>query len=203
MGAFLRKCTSFLAAFLLSAAMFLAIPVLKYLATDSENRSEEKPKQLTLTMSIPPKTQKPPPEPKEASKEKPTTEAPKEMGRSKFSMDLGVGGGGGGGGAVIGGGAGGQASYEEGETDNPPTPIRIVAPSYPEAAAKAGVGGTVKMRIIVMPNGEVSPDIEFIQTPGNYGFEEVIRKAVAQWKFKPATVDGIPVAMRMEYPLEF
>ncbi len=203
MGAFFRKSLTFFLAFVISAAMFLAIPLAKYYATDAGDRTKEEPKQIPLTINIPPKTQKPPPPPKEAPQSKAPSEAPKEMGRSKFTMDLGVGGGGGGGGAVIGGGAGGQASYEEGETDNPPVPMRIVPPQYPEAAAKAGVGGTVKMRIVVLPSGEVSPDIEFLQVPGNYGFEDAIRKAVVQWRFKPATVDGIPVAMRMEYPLEF
>jgi periplasmic protein TonB len=197
----IRKFASLIMAISVCSALFLAWPLYQFFKNNVELKPEKK--LLALNMAaqkLPPKKPKTLEQPKESQKQKPT-DAPKEIARQRFAMDLGVGGGEGG--ASI-GGSNAPASYDEGETDVSPVLQRMVPPEYPEKALKAGVSGNGKIRIVIMPSGDVSSEVEFIQLPGSgLGFEESIRKAVSQWKFKPAQIDGVPVAVKMEFPLQF
>jgi TonB family protein len=197
---FSRKITSFVIALSITSSLFLAWPVFQYFKNNIELKQEKKTLSLVAAPpKTPPKKPKALEQPKEEKKVK-SQEPPKGIARSKFSMDLGVGGEGG---ASL-GGSNAPASYDEGETDVPPVAQRVTAPEYPDKALKAGVAGNAKIRIIILPSGDVSPEIEFLQLPGSgYGFEESIKKAAQQWKFKPAQVDGVPVAAKMEFPLQF
>ena len=198
------KILAFVGSIVMSALLFLSIPITNFIKLNVIQAPEAKKHAIApQAQKLPPKKPKTPPKKlKPPPKAKPKA-APKSIARSKFAMDLGPGGGSGG--AVIGGGGGlDQMSYEEGETDTSPVAMRTPAPDYPEEALKQGVSGLVRMRIVVTPQGGVDmSSIDFLETPGDYGFEDAIRKVLPNWKFKPATVDGIPVATKMEFPLEF
>lgn len=60
--------------------------------------------------------------------------------------------------------------------------IDLVAPVYPPIARKAGIAGTVSVRLAVAQSGEVSR-VEILQGPGP--LRKAALDAVKQWKFKP------------------
>jgi protein TonB len=187
-----------------TALIFLAIPVTNYIKLTVSKAPETEAYKVMSAAQKPP-DKKTPPKPK---MQKPPTKSqpdksPKSIARQRFAMDLGVGGGSGG--AQIASGSGmDQLSYSEGEADVAPVPLRTPAPAYPSKALSSGVGGRVRMRILINTSGDVEVNAtEFIETPGDYGFEDAIREVLPKWKFKPATIDGIPVASKMEFPLEF
>jgi TonB family protein len=73
-----------------------------------------------------------------------------------------------------------------------PSIIRKVAPEYSERARKAGIEGTVKLKLIVAPDGRAK-DIEVVKSLDPELDINAIA-AVAGWIFKPATKNGEPVA---------
>ena len=76
-------------------------------------------------------------------------------------------------------------------------------PEYTEAALKAGVHGSVIIRLNVGKDGNVR-DLRVLNGLG-YGLDESAMKAVQSWKFEPALRDGIPfdcaVAVELDFPL--
>ena len=82
---------------------------------------------------------------------------------------------------------------EEGVTLPVIIPETKVQASYPEAARKARVEGSVILQAIVKKDGTVG-NIIVLRAPGhNLGFEESAITAVKQWKYKPAMKSGKPV----------
>lgn len=200
---FLAHFIGMAVALVVSAALFLILPVIQYQNMHQVPLQEKKYEVVRVETIIPPPKSRPKPKPKPAQKPKVNqNRAPKSMARSRLSMDLAVGNGGGG--VAIGGGAAAdeQMSYQEGETDMDATPMRQIPPKYPEEARKAGVAGMVRCLLTIDENGEVAR-IDFLETPGDYGFEREIRKAVSQWKYKPAEMDGVPVRQKIEQPFQF
>jgi TonB family protein len=64
------------------------------------------------------------------------------------------------------------------------------APSYPLQARAYGVDASVVVLLRVDETGRVSQvKLEEITAPG-WGFEEVVRNTVKQWRFEPARVEG-------------
>ena len=82
-----------------------------------------------------------------------------------------------------------------------PKPIHIVQGEYTPAAYKAGIQGTVKLRVGVNERGEVE-DVEVIG-PLDPGLDQKAIEAARKWKFRPGTVNGKPVAMQSRVDLEF
>lgn len=82
-----------------------------------------------------------------------------------------------------------------------PVLVSKVAPEFPRQALEAGVEGTVVMELYIDVQGAVQ-HVHVISTPG-YGLEEAARVAARQFKFKPATIDGKPVASQVMYEQKF
>jgi TonB family protein len=61
--------------------------------------------------------------------------------------------------------------------------VVTVKPEYPLTLKRAGIGGTVRLHAVVLPNGNVSK-VEIIG--GNPILAESAAKAVMQWKYAPA-----------------
>lgn len=61
--------------------------------------------------------------------------------------------------------------------------VRTIPPEYPSIVKHAHVGGLVRLRVTVLPNGEVTK-VESIG--GNPIFLESASKAVLKWKYTPA-----------------
>jgi TonB family protein len=66
-------------------------------------------------------------------------------------------------------------------------------PQYPEAARRMKLGGDVVLRVVVEANGSVGR-IDVV-TPGPFGMTEAAADAVRKWTYRPARVNGQPVAV--------
>ena len=66
-----------------------------------------------------------------------------------------------------------------------PQPIRRIEPKYPVNAARSGVYGYVKLRLLVDANGEVAAIDTLDAYPQNV-FERVSIQAVKKWRYEPS-----------------
>lgn len=83
----------------------------------------------------------------------------------------------------------------------PPVAVRTVTPEYPAVLKRDGVNGIVVVRCTVDEQGNVA-SIE-VQKSTNAEFDKPALEAVKKWKFKPAKVDGSPVAKKVSIPIKF
>lgn len=97
-----------------------------------------------------------------------------------------------------------------------PTPVLVGAmpdpryaaqlqPPYPPGAMRMGEEGEVSLRILVGTDGRVKA-VERIAATSDSFWEATRRQALARWRFKPATRDGVAVeswfATRVRFVLE-
>lgn len=199
----IKVLVSFLLSLVVSAGLFIAMPLMQFLEQGPMKKSEKKRVEIDLSQTQMQQKKKPPPPKKKKLKPKPKKSSTnKKLSRSPLKMDLGLGGSGG---AALGGSslAGGSDVYEEGDIDDPAT-IQGPGPrvKYPEAAAKNDIHGVVMVLVTVGTEGQVT-SIEVTDSPGPYGFEAAIRDAYKKVKFQPAMKDGIPVQYRFKQPFKF
>jgi protein TonB len=82
-----------------------------------------------------------------------------------------------------------------------PVPVRMTAPVYPFDMRREGVVGIVRVACVIDEQGNVTdPSIE---SSTHNGFNAAAIAALKKWKFKAATIDGVPVAKRVVIPLKF
>ena len=91
--------------------------------------------------------------------------------------------------------------------DDPPQPIGGFAAIqknlvYPEIARKAGVEGTVFIKVLVDAKGNVV-DTDVIKSLGNNGCDEAAVKAIKSVKWKPAMQRDKPVKVWVSIPVRF
>ena len=79
--------------------------------------------------------------------------------------------------------------FEAYELDMAPTVMIRVPPAYPYRAREQGVEGVVQVKLLVLSDGSVGQVIVLDGRPKGI-FEDAVRKAVPQWKFKPGKIDG-------------
>jgi protein TonB len=72
---------------------------------------------------------------------------------------------------------------------------------YPPLANKQGIEGTVFLELYIDQNGNIR-NIQILKDPG-YGFGEAAVKALKGIKCIPAKTNGVPVAVRIRYPVRF
>jgi protein TonB len=73
-------------------------------------------------------------------------------------------------------------------------PSSRVSPDYPPAALQARYDAVVLLRATVLADGSVG-GVEVLDTSrGKLGFEKAATRAVQQWRFEPAQLDGDEVA---------
>ena len=82
--------------------------------------------------------------------------------------------------------------FRQGIGLTPPRISKRVDPNYSEAARKAGVEGNVILKLVVDKDG--SPRNICIERSLREDLDQNSARAVAQWRFDPATKDGEPVA---------
>ena len=82
-----------------------------------------------------------------------------------------------------------------------PNPIKQVAPEYPEIARRAGVEGTVWVKILVDKEGKSKKAV--IQKSDAEIFNEPAIAAALQWVFTPAIMNNGPVAVWASVPFHF
>ncbi|MBX9748234.1 MAG: energy transducer TonB [Roseococcus sp.] len=74
----------------------------------------------------------------------------------------------------------------------PDTRYQNAAPSYPEAARLRGEQGTVGLELAVGSDGRVIT-VTVARSSGSPMLDAAARRAVLEWRFRPATRDGEPV----------
>ncbi|MGH7526408.1 MAG: energy transducer TonB [Gemmatimonadales bacterium] len=89
------------------------------------------------------------------------------------------------------------------ETDQPPVPLRIVAPRYPPALARAGITGRVVAQFVVDTGGRVEPATIVILETSHPDFETPVREALARAAFRPGLFRGMPVPVLVRQPITF
>jgi TonB family protein len=82
-----------------------------------------------------------------------------------------------------------------------PELIKRVEPGYPEEARRARQQGTAILLVVIDEQGV--PSRIKIVSPLGHGLDEQAVAAVEQWRFKPATKDGIPVAVEAQVEVNF
>ena len=76
-------------------------------------------------------------------------------------------------------------------------------PTYPHKALRRDISGRVEVEFKIGRTGRVV-DIKILdEAPKRAGFGAATRDAVRQWKFKPFTYDGTPVAQRKTVVFDF
>jgi protein TonB len=122
-----------------------------------------------------------------------------------FSMGNGNGSGiGSGSGNGIGPGSGGNIGggvMHVGGSVKPPVPIFEVDPEFSEEARKAKFSGNVEVYLIIDEKGNPT-HVRVVRDVG-MGLGEKAVEAVRQYKFKPATNNGKPVAVDMYIDVNF
>ncbi len=82
-----------------------------------------------------------------------------------------------------------------------PVPIKQVNPEYPEIARRAGVEGTVWVKILVDKEGKAKKAV--LMKSDNEIFNESAIKAAMGWVFTPAMMNNGPVAVWAAVPFRF
>jgi protein TonB len=78
------------------------------------------------------------------------------------------------------------------------------APKYPPQALRAGVEGSVSVRVEVDANGNPT-DVQVVERNGERSrdLDRAVTDAVRKWRFEPAMKDGKAVAGAVVVPVEF
>ena len=83
-----------------------------------------------------------------------------------------------------------------------PEPVKIVQPAYPDIAIRAGLEGTVLVKVLVNKDGRVEKSV-MIKNDGMNVFDEPALTAAKHWVFTPAIMNGHPVKVWVVVPLRF
>ncbi|MGH9429771.1 MAG: energy transducer TonB, partial [Terriglobia bacterium] len=94
----------------------------------------------------------------------------------------------------------GEKIYKFGEEVEPPKPLKSPRPHYPDVARAARISGTVVLAVIVDTEGNTN-DVKLISGHPMLTQEAMI--TVRDWKYKPATRNGIPVPFMLEVNVSF
>lgn len=75
-------------------------------------------------------------------------------------------------------------------------------PTYPSAMRRAGMEGSVTVRVQIGADGRVLA-VEQVSATNDAFFEATRRQALARWRFRPATRDGIPIVSWQTHTVVF
>jgi len=87
--------------------------------------------------------------------------------------------------------------------DQEPQLLNAPEPEYPEMAKRAGITGTVWMKVLVDKEGNVRDAIVVKESGVNAGFEEAAKAAAWGRKYRPAMQNNQPVAVWVAYRVKF
>jgi len=101
------------------------------------------------------------------------------------------------------------ANYAAKEETIPAVPVSVIAPKlisqvlplYSDRARMARIAGSVVLKAIVRKDGTVT--VLGVLNNIGYGLDESAAKAAEQWKFQPATSDGVPVDIPLNLEIRF
>lgn len=95
-----------------------------------------------------------------------------------------------------------KGQYLASELDSPLIPLAKIPPIYPLRASRRDIEGWVKIKFIVTTSGFVK-DLEIVESKPAGVFDKSVINCVAQWKFKPGTVEGNPVPVLAQTTIKF
>lgn len=95
-----------------------------------------------------------------------------------------------------------QGLFSASELDQPLQALVRLPASYPLRARRLGIEGWVKVAFIVTREGRVR-DIKVVAAEPKGVFESSVTRSVSQYRFKPGTVDGDAVAVRVITTIRF
>ena len=101
-----------------------------------------------------------------------------------------------------GGGFGGGV-YNVGNGVSPPIPVFQPQPKYTADAMRAKVAGKVIVSAVVLEDGSVTDISIYRSLDQSFGLDEEAKKNAALWRFKPGTLKGQPVKVRILIELDF
>jgi TonB family protein len=82
-----------------------------------------------------------------------------------------------------------------------PKEKKKVKPVYPEAARRAGVGGTVKIATIILPDGTLDDLVVLSAPSGDLAVAALV--AARQWRYSPAYRDGEGIETSLTIDIKF
>ncbi|HEV8609410.1 MAG TPA: TonB family protein [Thermoanaerobaculia bacterium] len=82
-----------------------------------------------------------------------------------------------------------------------PDLVRRVEPAYPEVARRAGLQGLVVLEAIIAASGDVE-EIRVVKSAGAL-LDSAAEDAVRRWKYRPATLNGRAVRVRLSVKVSF
>lgn len=82
-----------------------------------------------------------------------------------------------------------------------PVPVKVVQPEYPDIAKRAGIEGTVIVKILVDKEGKAKK-ANIVKSDGEV-FDQPSINAALQWVFTPALMNNGPVAVWVSVPFRF
>lgn len=101
-----------------------------------------------------------------------------------------------------GGGTGGGV-YQLGSGVTKPILLYQAQPKYTAEAMRARIQGSVFLSCVVRPDGSVT-DIQIVRSlDRTFGLDEEAIKTLSAWRFRPSTLRGEPVAVRVEVEITF
>ena len=84
-----------------------------------------------------------------------------------------------------------------------PVVVKEVRATYPPAALKSGIWGSVTLECVVRPNGSVGRVKVVKSLDTRNGFDRAAIDAMKQWRFKPGVKDGKPVPVLINTEMTF
>lgn len=91
--------------------------------------------------------------------------------------------------------------YKVGEGIKSPVLVKEVKPNYTKAAMDRKVEGTVEVDAVILKDGTVGEVT--VKRSLDEDLDQEAVKATKQWKFRPGTKDGEPVAVQVFIELTF
>ncbi|GAB6905847.1 hypothetical protein JCM12296A_16820 [Desulfosarcina cetonica] len=95
-----------------------------------------------------------------------------------------------------------QGTFTASQLDGPLTTLTRIPPVYPIQARRRGIEGWVKVTFIVDETGRVG-SITILAAEPQGLFDSSVRRCVRGWRFKPGTVEGVPVKAQVETVIRF
>jgi TonB family protein len=84
-----------------------------------------------------------------------------------------------------------------------PVPIWEEKPQYTSDAMRARIQGVAEVEAVVLENGTVGELRIHKSLDRIYGLDQRALAAASKWRFKPATLNGVPTKVRVLIVLEF
>ena len=81
-------------------------------------------------------------------------------------------------------------------------PMGRVQPQCPIQAIQGGIDGSVRVYLVVGPNGRVKL-ARIVRATNGTLFNKEATKAIRRWQFKPKVINGIPVEQAGEVEIDF